>query len=722
MMRSQIGSSWFGAREKNQGGDMAHGSSRFFSNVALCATVLLAQSGRAGDVLKFKNGNVDISTQAAKSFAALHASSADSKPAGYFVVQFKSPFSETERDLLTKRGLKIYGYVPEDAVIVKAENTRNVNALYELPGVRGVTEYAPEFKVSAELADLSRSKSELILHLLAFDASEGARIAQDLKQAGALDVMPTSGRSVFARISSKDLSQIGSVEGVEWIEQYVPMMMHDFESQSLEIMAPGDYSDLSGYESGTKVMNFDKAWAKGLSGKGQVVGISDTGLDTGSVATLHQDFGNLLKGLGFANGGVWKDTQGHGTHVAGSVGGTGKVSGGKIKGGAYGASLVFQGLWDNFAGVLSVPPSLDKVFGGAYQLGARVHTNSWGSSRNAYDNFAIQVDDYMWRNPEMLVVFAAGNSGKDANRDGRIDNGSLGSPATSKNCLSVGASENLVSGKGNQARLTNLSNGAARFPVAPLSTDTLSNNPNGLAAFSSRGPTADGRLKPDIVAPGTNILSARSSDPAASPMWGAYNAKYTFAGGTSMATPLTAGAAAVVREHIIKQGIPRPSAALVKAVLMHTAQDLFPGQYGTGKTQEIPTKRPNVHEGYGRVEMGRATSVESLNLKDETIGVGLNETKTFAFKVAAGQKFTVTLSYTDAPGTASAAKALVNDLDLIVADAAGRTLGTGDRTNNHEMFEINGATSGTYKISVKGIKVPKGKNGKQPFALVMTAQ
>src|SRR5262249_10882903 len=161
---------------------------------------------------------------------------------------------------------------------------------------------------------------------------------------------------------------------------------------------------------------------------------------------------------------------------------------------------------------------------------------------------------------------------------------------------------------GIQNKLGDLRDGSKKWGVEPLKSDTISNNPNGLACFSSRGPTKDGRIKPEIVAPGTNIVSTRSRQPKASPLWGEYDANYVYAGGTSMATPLTAGAAAVVRQYLTQtRGISAPTGAMIKATLMHTATDLFPGQYGMGAGQELPTQRPNIHEGYGRVNVDFAT-------------------------------------------------------------------------------------------------------------------
>ncbi|MGK5089791.1 S8 family serine peptidase [Bdellovibrionota bacterium FG-2] len=295
-------------------------------------------------------------------------------------------------------------------------------------------------------------------------------------------------------------------------------------------------------------------------------------------------------------------------------------------------------------------------------------------------------------------------------------------PGTAKNVLTVGASENLFSGGGIQSPLGSLKGGKDKWGVAPLVDDLLSNNVDGLAAFSSRGPTLDGRTKPEIVAPGTNIVSTRSHHKDATQLWGIYNAEYLYSGGTSMSTPLTAGAAAVARQYLMtKRNQTDPSGALVKAALLHTAKDLYPGQYGTGPTQELPKHRPNSHEGYGRVDMDLMTNLPTnTSIIDDKEGAGLNEEKSIAMTLKKAGGIRATLVYTDAPGAATSKKLLVNDLDLRVTGPSKRSFTLGDHTNNNEMIELKKLQPGIYKISVVGVNIPQGKNGKQPYALIVS--
>ncbi|MFZ5639628.1 MAG: S8 family serine peptidase, partial [Bacillota bacterium] len=159
------------------------------------------------------------------------------------------------------------------------------------------------------------------------------------------------------------------------------------------------------------------------------------------------------------------------------------------------------------------------------------------------------MDRYI-RNNDMTVLFAAGNSGSNPFSGGTVYK-SVGTPATAKNVIAVGASEN------NRANF-----------------GSISDNINSVAFFSSRGTAADGRVKPDVVAPGTMILATRSSLAPAGNYSGTLNNYYGYMSGTSMAAPLTAGGVALIRQYYTdKLGItPKPS--LLKATLINGAKDM----------------------------------------------------------------------------------------------------------------------------------------------------
>jgi len=661
------------------------------------------------------------------------ANRAEERSALYRVIQFPRRITDEDRMALERQGVEVLRYLPEDAWVVRVPAARDRGFRTLGTKIRSSSRILPEWKVSEELfAELNSGKRKsLPLLVTAYDSLAADEVEAELKRISGIQFFSRRKNAFLVKTSPDRVQRLAAIEAAEWVQEVPQFVTFDYQawddsaSSEPEIVAP---PAITGYESGTRLMNFDRAWEKGFRGEGQHVAVADTGLDSGVEATLHADFKGVfaqgyLTGLGADS---WGDPQGHGTHVMGSVVGTGSLSDWNFRGGAHRARLHAMGLWSAIFDNIVPPTDFEDLILPAYENGARVHSNSWGSPRDlgAYDSFAAGADDFMWKNPDLLLVFAAGNSGEDRDRDGRIDEGSISSPGTAKNVLTVGASENLLAQGGIQKKLSELRDGTRKWGVAPIADDTLSNNSNGLAAFSSRGPTKDGRIKPDLVAPGTNIVSTLSQHPKAGKLWGAYDAHYAYAGGTSMATPLTAGAAVVAREFLVEsKRISSPSAALVKATLMHTAHDLFPGQYGTGPKQELPVRRPNAHEGMGRVDMDAVVSLrESDLLVDAKAGVGVGEVYGEEVQVDGGQVIRATLVYTDAPGAASASIALVNNLDLRVRGPSGRIQSIGDRVNNWEHIEFTAKESGSYQVSVVGENVPQGRSGKQPFALVVSVR
>ena len=676
-------------------------------------------TAHAGNNLHFKQGTVDTSEDASLSMFR------NSPSTDYYIVQFQKVITSKDRLALKDMGIEVIKYVPDDAYIVKMVEG-SMARVSNLPTIQSVLPYAPAFKVSSKFGVIDHLNGAVMekISIRTFNESATQALAKEIAQLGEVKYAKGHGIGVVAPLSV--IEKISEMNGVEWIEPYPEIKFQNFEiaSELLDYTSRKTINDLDGFESGTKVMNFEAAWNRGFTGRGQLVGFSDTGLDSGNAQSIHKDFqGQVAKGyayglLSFS----WNDPMGHGTHVAGSVASNGNASNGALKGGAYEAKLIAGGMWSQLLNNMIPPQDITKMFADAYADGARIHTNSWGSAQDlgAYDNFAVTVDTFMWSNPEMLLMFAAGNSGTDANNDGRVDEDSIGSPATAKNVLSVGASENLVSDGGIQRPIGDLKkqDGSPLFSAEPIASDFLSNDINGIAAFSSRGPTNDKRMKPDVVAPGANILSVRSQVEGASELWGALNQDYTWSGGTSMSTPLVAGGAAVVRQYLVeKMQISNPSAALVKGMLMHTATDLYPGQFGTaGKAsgQEMLATRPNPHQGFGRVNMDTATQfvgkimTSDISISDNTVALpGWTSAK-------------ITLVYTDAPGAASTSKALVNNLDVEVYED-GQLIARGNSSvNNHEYIEVSGVT-GELEVRVVGTNVPTpDASGGLPFALIVS--
>ena len=178
---------------------------------------------------------------------------------------------------------------------------------------------------------------------------------------------------------------------------------------------------------------------------------------------------------------------GHGTHVAGSVLGNGTKSSGLYKGAAYEAYLIMQGMQTNLSGL----ENLANVFKQAFTNGARIHSDSWGyDDFGDYNTDSQVVDQFVWSNQTMLIVIAAGNTGEDLNpSDGVIDPGSVASPSTAKNCLTVGASETYRTSGGYSTAIWGSGSWTSYYPRAPISNDYISrpfsNSLQGLAGFSA---------------------------------------------------------------------------------------------------------------------------------------------------------------------------------------------------------------------------------------------
>jgi subtilisin family serine protease len=660
---------------------------------------------------------------------------ASTAPGQYAIVQLSGPITEPDRAALEATGLRLLEYLPDYAYLARGTADQLTQA-EQLPQVYARTAFTLADKLApALLRAIARGETDLgPVRVIGWPDDSGA-LTRDLQAQG-----------LAARLdaTAAQAALIARLESVRWLEPAgQPRLLNDVAGAILGAQAARD--------------------AHGLFGAGQIVAIVDSGLDTGELATLSPDFAGRIEAAHVLSTTVadWGDGHGHGTHVAGSLLGAGVQSGaitatqqyaGSFAGVAPEARLVVQATdvgADN--AIIGLPDDYYPVFAQAYADGARIHSDSWGDvtgpvsdTEAAYGGYpfgAQRTDQFVYDHPDMTLVVAAGNSGTDGtpvppfgfcpDGDGVVDPDSLLAPATAKNVLTVGASEST--------RSTGL---LAPFPwlllipcfsTQPIALDLISNNANGLAPFSSRGPADDGRMKPDLVAPGTNIVSSQSHYPGAGTSSGPHesNPHYAYSFGTSMATPLVAGAATLTREWLAGQGAPNPSAALVKAVLLNTARDMAPGQYGTGPTQEIPLARPNSVAGWGRADLGFVVTPPPFRLWFDDHAPGLTTGASVSYThidlrplevLSSGVPLRAMLVWTDPPASLSAAAQLVNDLDLVVTGPGGthypgNDVVSGDRTNNVEGVVISNPPPGLYTVEVRAFNVPVGS---QTYALAVS--
>lgn len=692
--------------------------------------VLPLRAAPASDKIHLRRRTIDPRASAAASVEPANAR--------LWIVQFAGPIEPVWRSAAEAAGAELLGYLPDFAYLARMD-AGTARRIRTLGCVRLVIPLGAEDKIAPMVATATatgfQSAAPLEVALVAFADTDLADLRSRLTAIGATVMAEAHNRwetRLQVRVPAETVGTIAGWDAVRSIE-------------------PLPHFELLNDRARATFSHINQAWtATGLYGAGQIIAIADTGLDSGDPSTLHPDLRqHVVRTYALGRPGNWSDPHGHGTHVSGTAIGDGRQSGSNPAAHSYTASfagtapeagLVVQSILDYNNSLGGIPGDLGDLMRTAYADGARIHSNSWGGPtggdvgiNGTYGGYTLesrQADEVAWELDDLLILFAAGNAGADRDQDGVVDGDGILTPGTAKNVLTVGASEN------NRADLT-LSYDAtwgawwpSLFPAHPLFADPIADNPAGMAAFSSRGPTDDGRIKPDIVAPGTFILSTRSQA-CTRCGWGSYDQWYVYNGGTSMATPFVAGAAAVTRQWLVEvRGLDSPSAALLRAVLINGALDTAPGQYGAGSGQEIQLNHPNLVQGWGLLDLAASiapTAPTMVQLVDDRTGVTTGKQRRWRVGTNSTGRLRVTLAWTDVPAETMAAVTLVNDLDLEVSAPDGTIFyGNGassllrDRRNVIEDVVIPAAPAGTYEVRVIGFNVPWGRAGAQPFALVLS--
>lgn len=655
----------------------------------------------------------------------------------FWMVQFIGPVKDEWLTKLHRMGLETVTYLPNNAYVVWGDGDSLKSLDQAVAGgtpLQWAGAYHPEYRLSPELNTLASSGAAewTTVTVQLYRTAHVNDSVEKLKQIGGKLLSNPENIAKFTNISL-ELPADRLIEVANWpdvfnLESWHTREMAD-EVQNL-IIAGEITTNASGKVVPTTTRYLDWLESKGFPTTPEsypIVDIVDDGIDQGNAnAILHPDFyelgnsgsadrvssitnctadatgdsigghGNLNAGIvgSYNNGESSPAVDALGYHIGLGVSPYGRISGTKIfdNTGAYDTSAC--GYTD------------ETVVASSYQAGAAITNNSWGADVTGAYTTESQAYDWLTRdastdlgNQPMLHIFAAGNVGPGVT--------TIGSPATAKNVLTVGATEN-VRDEG----------------VIDGSGISAGDNADDMAVFSSRGPTADGRVKPDIVAPGTHVQGPASQAPGftGSGVSGMFDdiyypsgqTLYTWSSGTSHSTPAVAGAASLLYEYYGRVLAPgeHPSPAMLKALLLNTPRYL--DGYDTGGSL------PSSNQGWGGVDLGMLFDSVSYQLYDQRAVDLLRGTGTTRLYAGAIQDvtrpFRVSLVWSDAPGSTTG-NAYVNNLNLEVTVNGNTYLGnvfsgefstpggTADVRNNVENVFLPAGASGNFTIRVTGANI-----------------
>lgn len=757
-----------------QGGRMIadYGTFQLFDVPNITPEVLSGAQSQIRDeynVITLKSGHLDTTQPGVQALR---------KSVGAFVgkrmhlVQFAGPVQPGWHDALLKTGVQIVTYVPENAYLVYGDS-QSIGQLQNLAAIAAHIQwdgpYVDNYKIhpAARTVDsegklLTPATDMFAIQLVADPEANPAtlRLLDQIKlepfqrKNEALNYV-----NIVVRINPANLSLVSAQSDVVFVHPYYPR--RKFDERQAQIVAgnlTGNVPSNPGYLAWLASKGFTQAQ---FTNSNFAADVTDSGLDNGTQSPNHP--GLRLAGIaanasrviynrleGTANSGsTLKGCDGHGTlnsHVicgyddfptgfphtdlAGYHYGLGICPFVKV-----GSSVIFDPDFFTF-------PNYANLQSKAYHDGARVSNNSWGANVNGDYDLDSQEYDALVRdaqptgstfpvagNQEMVIVFAAGNAGPAP--------GTVGAPASAKNVLTVGAAENVQATGGDRCV-----------------SDSGANSANDIISFSSRGPCTDGRLKPEIMAPGTHVSGGVAQTPNPAPngtadpcflangdgvchlvsglFYPVGQQLFTISSGTSHSTPGVVGGCALLRQYFINNFNAPPSPAMTKAFLMNSAR------YMTGLSANDSLWSNN--QGMGEMNLGFAFDGVPRLIVDQNatnLFTATGQSRTFSGGISETNKpFRVTLAWTDAPG-ALTGNAYKNNLDLTVtvdgttykgnvfSGANSVTGGSADIRNNAESVFLPAGAGTNFTVTVTAANINSDgvpNNGSpldQDFALVV---
>lgn len=701
------------------------------------------------------------------------------QPLAYFsgkrlqLIQWRGAVQPSWIAELNRLGVEIVDYIPENAYLVygdwkvlSAMQKRMADKDY----VRWEGMYRATDKIQPGALEVSREEPDLFAVQMVLNPQSNP---ETLKTIRSLQISETikeepAGKyyNVITRLPPEEIAKLAERPDIISIGPYAtPKMFCERQAIIMASQLNGNVPMLgAGYLNWLAGKGFTQAQ---FDASGLVVDVTDSPIDNGTVSpnhfALYKD-GTIVNNSpsrvvysrleGTANtGSVTQAQDGHGNLDAHIIGGQVNLNTfPHVDSSGYhfgmgicpfvklGGSIIFD--TSRFTS-----PNYDNLAARAYRDGARVSGNSWGAdTAGGYDVDAQNYDRLVRDaqpsgsavatagNQQMTFVFAAGNAGSGAS--------TVGSPGTAKNVITAGASENVHPFGGSD------SSGVS---------DTGANSANDVIDFSSRGPCADQRKKPDIMAPGTHVtggvpqavktMSGTGAKLAifdGSGVSGGVNSIYfpsagqqfyTASSGTSHSTPAVAGAAALVYQWFINKGwasTTNPvSPAMVKAYLMNASR------YMTGVFANDNLYSNN--QGMGMVNLDTSFDTTPRLLRDQMsadLFTASGQSRTWSGIIASSSKpVRITVAWTDAPGSTTG-NAYKNNLDLTVTvngttykgnvftGANSTTGGTADVRNNVESVFLPVGTTGNVTVTVTATNINSdgvpnvGTTLDQDFALV----